>query len=154
LSDIVNDAVTSVRPILDRAGHQLETHLPRETITLDADATRLTQVLTNLLSNAVRYTPNGGRIELTVQTRDRSALITVKDNGFGMSEEVIRHAFDMFYQGDDQRGQRTGGLGIGLTLSRTLIEMHGGSISARSAGPDQGSEFTVTLPLSSDLPAE
>jgi two-component system CheB/CheR fusion protein len=147
LADVVRDAVNAVRPIVDRARHELIVRVPSEPIVLDADALRLTQVLVNLLNNAARYTPEGGRIELGIEREGGSAKIVVRDNGIGMPPEVLRHAFDMFYQGDDSRLPRTAGLGIGLTLAKTLVDMHGGSMDVSSEGPDRGSEFTVRLPI-------
>jgi two-component system CheB/CheR fusion protein len=148
LADIVRDAVAAVRPLIDRAGHELVVKIPSEPIVLEADAARLTQVLANLLNNAARYTMERGRIELSIDRDEGFAVIVVRDNGIGMAQDVQRHVFDMFYQGDDPRMARTGGLGIGLTLAKTLIDMHGGSIGVTSPGTDLGSEFTVRLPIS------
>jgi CheY-like chemotaxis protein len=120
---------------------------------LKADAARLTQVLANLLNNAARYTPNSGLIELTAQREGDQAVIKVKDNGYGIPPQNVPHVFEMFYQGDDPRTARQSGLGIGLTLAKSLMEMHGGTIVAESGGIDRGSVFTLRLPIPAEVPA-
>ncbi|HET8697013.1 MAG TPA: ATP-binding protein, partial [Gammaproteobacteria bacterium] len=155
IGDVVRDAVAAVRSIIERAGHELIVSVPDEDIVVNADATRLAQVLGNLLNNAARYTPKHGRIELRAARERGEAVVTVADNGVGMSEDIRARVFDMFFQGNDPRLVRNAGLGIGLTLARSLVEMHGGSISVESPGPDCGSVFTVRLPVAvaGDLPA-
>jgi CheY-like chemotaxis protein/two-component sensor histidine kinase len=147
LRDVLRDAVASMRPILDRQGHVLRMTLPDEPIELEADSARLTQVFTNLLSNAARYTPTGGRIAIEAGRERGDAVVTVSDNGIGISAPSLARIFEMFYQGDEGRPTRGGGLGIGLTLARSLVEMHGGTITAASAGSNRGSEFKVRLPI-------
>jgi two-component system, chemotaxis family, CheB/CheR fusion protein len=147
LADIVRDAVAAVRPLIDRSGHALSVDTPRERIMLDADAARLTQVLANLLNNSGRYTPSGGKIEVRVRREGNTAAVTVKDNGYGIPESALPHVFEMFYQGADPRSTTQTGLGIGLALAKSLIDMHGGTISAASGGVDLGSEFTLRLPV-------
>jgi signal transduction histidine kinase/CheY-like chemotaxis protein len=147
LADIVRDAVAAVRPVIERAGHELVVDGPREPIVLDADAARLTQVIANLLSNSARYTPNGGRIEVEAGREGNQAVVTVKDNGAGIPASTLPHVFEMFYQGADRRSATQPGLGIGLALARSLVEMHGGTIGAASGGADRGSEFTLRLPV-------
>jgi CheY-like chemotaxis protein len=159
LSDIVRDAVAAVRPLIERSGHQLTLEAPREPIMLDADAARLTQVLANLLNNAARYTPSGGKISIGVRHDGDSVTVSVKDTGYGIPEAALPHVFEMFYQGADPRAATQTGLGIGLALAKSLAEMHGGAIQAASAGIDRGSEFTLRLPAlapaaSDDIPAE
>src|SRR5262249_14787178 len=113
---------------------------------MQVDAARLAQVISNLLTNAARYTPARGSISVRVLREDGDVLIVVSDSGIGMTPGALEHAFDMFYQGPAMRGAVAQGLGIGLTLARRLVEMHGGSLEARSPGVDQGSEFTIRLP--------
>jgi signal transduction histidine kinase/ActR/RegA family two-component response regulator len=147
LGEIVRDAVAAVRPLMDRAGHELVVNVPAEPIVLEADAARLTQVVANLLNNAARYTADRGRIEISVAQENDTARIVVRDNGIGMSKDVLGHVFEMFYQGDDPKLPRTAGLGIGLTLAKTLVDMHGGSIAVESLGENLGSTFIVNLPI-------
>jgi len=152
LRDVVRDAVASVRPMVERQRHELQVTLPDEPIELDADSARLTQVFANLLNNAARYTPEGGRIAIQAAREGQETVITVRDNGIGIPQPILARVFEMFYQGDDTRPSRGGGLGIGLTLARSLVEMHGGTIMASSAGRSRGSEFKVRLPIA-DRPA-
>jgi two-component system CheB/CheR fusion protein len=147
LADIVRDAVAAVQPLIDRSRHELSVDLPRERILLDADAARLTQVLANLLNNAARYTPSGGKIAVRARRDGNHVVVAVQDNGFGMSNGVLQHVFEMFYQGGDPRAARQTGLGIGLALAKSLVEMHGGTISVASGGVNRGSEFTLRLPV-------
>jgi two-component system CheB/CheR fusion protein len=153
IADIVRDAVATVRPLIDRAGHELAVVLPSEPLAVDGDAARLTQVLANLLNNAARYTPTGGRIELAARRDGDSVFISVKDNGYGIADAALPHVFEMFYQGSDARASPQAGLGIGLALAKSLIEMHGGTIDVTSAGVDRGSEFNLRLPASVRLEA-
>ncbi len=147
LRDVVRDAVASVRPIIERQRHELLVKLSEEPIELEADSARLMQVFANLLNNAAHYTPEGGRIAIEAAREGREAVVTVTDNGIGIAAPAIVRIFEMFYQGDEGRPMRGGGLGIGLTLARSLVEMHGGTITAMSAGSDRGSEFKVRLPV-------
>jgi CheY-like chemotaxis protein len=146
LADIVRDAVAAVRPLMERSGHQLDVEASPEPIALEADAARLTQVLANLLNNAARYTPSGGRISIGVRRDGDAVVVCVKDTGYGIAATALPHVFEMFYQGADPRSATQTGLGIGLALAKSLVEMHGGTIRAASAGPDRGSEFTLRLP--------
>jgi two-component system CheB/CheR fusion protein len=146
LADIVRDAVAAVRPLIEQSGHELVIEGPREPVLLDADAARLTQVLANLLNNASRYTPNGGRIEVEAHRDGGHAVVTVRDNGCGIPAGTLPHVFEMFYQGSERRSATQPGLGIGLALAKSLVEKHGGTIGAASGGTDRGSEFTVRLP--------
>ncbi|HET7608210.1 MAG TPA: ATP-binding protein, partial [Gammaproteobacteria bacterium] len=159
LTDVVRDAVAAVRPMIERSGHQLELEAPREPIMLEADPARLTQVLANLLNNAARYTPSGGKISIAVRREGDAVVVSVKDTGYGIPEAALPHVFEMFYQGADPRSATQTGLGIGLALAKSLVEMHGGAIHASSAGVDRGSEFTLRLPAlapvaSDDIPPE
>jgi CheY-like chemotaxis protein len=147
LADVVRDAVATVKPLIERSNHELTVDTGTEAIELDADGARLTQVVANLLNNAARYTPDGGKIDLKLERSGKDAVITVTDNGIGIHGGTIGRIFEMFYQGEDSRLARTAGLGIGLTLAKSLTEMHGGTIRAESPGPERGSRFTVRLPL-------
>jgi PAS domain S-box-containing protein len=146
LSAIVNIAIETSQPLIDYAGHRLTVRLPSESPVLHADAVRLVQVFANLLSNAARYTEPGGRIWVTAHHQNGEVVVAVKDTGIGMLPETLGKIFDLFVQGADSIGTRKGGLGIGLTLVRRIVEMHGGQVHATSDGPGQGSEFVVTLP--------
>jgi two-component system CheB/CheR fusion protein len=150
LEEIVRDAIAAVRPLMDSFGHDLAVSVPEEPIVIDGDATRLAQVLANLLNNAARYTPRGGRVALEVRSVGRIAVVSVTDNGVGITGEALDHVFDMFYQSYDRAGYQDAGMGIGLTLAKALVELHGGTISVHSAGAGCGSEFRVRLPISSE----
>ena len=147
LEDVIGAAVDASRPLIESARHELDVSLPREPLLVEADTVRLAQVFSNLLNNAVRYTDAGGRIGISAHREDGAVIITVRDSGIGITAEALPRVFDMFVQGDarDSRGQS--GLGIGLTLVRSLVEMHGGTVNALSAGTGRGSEFVVRLPL-------
>ena len=147
LADVVASAIETSKPGIESAGHKLEVSLPEEPVVLLADAVRLNQILANLLNNAARYTPPGGRIWLSVQREAGSAVVSVRDSGIGIAPEMLPRVFDMFTQGSIRNRPAQGGLGIGLSLARKLVEMHGGSIEARSGGLGEGSEFLVRLPL-------
>jgi signal transduction histidine kinase len=146
LASVVSGALEICRPALDEAGHRLAVDLPSEPVMLRGDPTRLVQVLCNLLSNAVKYTPRGGRIQLIARRCAAGAEIVVRDNGVGIPREMLAKVFEMFTQVDRSIERTQGGLGIGLTLVKRLVEMHGGSIEAHSAGEGLGSEFVVRLP--------
>jgi signal transduction histidine kinase len=144
---IVANAVENCRPVMDRAGHNLTVEVPKEPIVLNADPVRITQVLQNLLDNAAKYTEPGGQVWLTVTQTNDHVYIQVKDTGFGISSEKLPQVFETFTEvGRSQDGTQHG-LGVGLSIVRTLVELHGGQIDAASAGLGQGSEFTVKLPL-------
>ncbi|MES1157754.1 MAG: response regulator [Haliangium ochraceum] len=146
LQDVIEQAVLTSRPAIDEAGHQLAIELPPEAVHLHGDSVRLTQVISNLLNNAARYTDPGGSVRLRCNlTEDRSAVeIHVIDNGKGISADLLPKVFEMFVQAHDAR---TGGLGLGLSLVQTLVNLHGGKVKAVSAGTGSGSHFTVTLPI-------
>lgn len=146
LALIVTNAIEVSRPLIESENHQLTVTLPAEPVYLDADLTRLAQVLQNLLNNAARYTPPGGKIELRAEFDGQQVVIRVTDTGIGIPRHMLSHVFDMFTQVDRSIERSTGGLGIGLTLVQRLVELHGGNVEARSNGPDQGSEFIVRLP--------
>lgn len=147
LARVVDSAVESSRPLIQQCGHELTVSLPPQPLHLDADPVRLAQVFMNLLNNAAKYTRRGGHIWLTAEQEGSDALISVRDNGIGIPGDMLARIFDMFTQVDRSLERSQGGLGIGLTLVRRLLDLHDGSIEAHSKGPDAGSEFVVRLPL-------
>jgi PAS domain S-box-containing protein len=152
LAEILHGAVESSRPLLERQRQELTLSLPAEPVFLEADLVRLTQAFMNLLDNAAKYTPAGGRIALVAERQAGEAVVSVKDTGIGIPPEKLDHLFDMFYQVDRSLERSHGGLGIGLTLVKRLVEMHGGTVEARSQGSDRGSEFVVRLPVLAEEP--
>jgi len=154
-------AVEAVQPMIDDRKHHLTVKMPEEDVWLNADAARLSQSLTNLLHNAAKYTDPGGQVELIIEESGKEVQFRVRDNGPGISREMLKKVFDLFTQAEQTLDRSHGGLGIGLTLVRTLVELHGGSVTAFSEGPGHGCEFVVKLPLpdkpppkSSSKPAE
>ena len=147
LRDVVERAVESVRPLIKRRRHELSVSSPLEPIFLNAGPNRMEQVLVNLLTNAAKYTDEGGRIWLTVQREGNEAVLRVRDTGIGIAPNLLPHIFDLFTQADRSLDRSEGGLGIGLTLVKSLVEMHGGKAEANSEGLGQGSEFSVRLPV-------
>jgi signal transduction histidine kinase len=141
--------VLASRPIIDSRHQRLSVDLPREEVWLSADPDRLEQILSNLLTNAAKYTDPGGQLWLSAEVEGETAVLRVRDTGVGISPELLPDVFDLFTQGPRAADRSQGGLGIGLTLVRRLVELHGGSVEAHSAGPGQGSEFVVRMPLSS-----
>lgn len=142
----VAHAIETTRPFIEARRHELEVSLPAEPVWLEADPTRLEQILINLLNNAAKYTEPGGHIWLTAEREGDEGVLRVRDSGVGISPELVRRVFDLFMQGDRSPDRSQGGLGIGLTLVRSLAEMHGGGVQVCSAGLGQGSEFAVRLP--------
>ncbi len=153
LAPVVESAVDSCRPLIEARKHALEIQLPAEPLRIEGDPTRLSQILVNLLNNAAKYTPEGGTILLSADREGRQVAIRVRDTGLGIPAELLPRIFDLFTQGDRSPERVEGGLGIGLALVRRLVEMHGGSVEAYSAGLGCGSELAVRLPLL-DLPRE
>jgi CheY-like chemotaxis protein/two-component sensor histidine kinase len=149
LATIVRNAVETSHPFVQAGGHRLDLSLPGEALWLEGDPVRLTQVLGNLLNNAAKYTDDGGTIGLSARREGDTAVISVRDNGCGISAAGLERIFEMFSREVHARQRSQGGLGIGLTLSRRLVEMHGGTVEARSEGEGRGSEFIVRLPLAS-----
>lgn len=148
LSAILRTAVEAARPLIDEAGHDFSAELPRQPVWIDADPHRLAQVFSNLLANAAKFTPRGGRIWLSCETQGDRITISVRDTGRGIPGDKQAQIFDMFYQVDDRPLEREqGGLGLGLTLVKSIVELHQGTIEVRSDGADRGSEFQVQLPL-------
>jgi PAS domain S-box-containing protein len=148
LSEIVANAVEASRPLLEKRRHELTVATPPRPIRLDVDPTRLAQVLSNLLNNAAKYMDHGGRVWLTASQQGGDVVISVRDTGIGIRREMLPRVFDMFMQGEPGSARSEGGLGIGLTLVRRLVELHGGTVEARSDGPGKGSEFLVRIPAS------
>jgi PAS domain S-box-containing protein len=153
LPAVIEHALEIAQPRIAEHGHSFSLSLPPEPLQVDGDLTRLAQVFSNLLINAAKYTPDGGRLRLTMEAVGEEVEVRVSDNGIGISPEQMPHLFEMFTQGDSPSGPSQGGMGIGLSLARGLVEMHGGRISARSAGPGLGSEFVVRLPLAESATA-
>jgi PAS domain S-box-containing protein len=147
LAAVVARAVEISRPLIDAHKHHLEVSLPEQAVRVEGDLNRLTQVLSNLLNNAAKYTEKGGGIKLTVEPSGGEAVLRVRDTGVGIPTDMQSHIFEMFAQVQNSVRLSEGGLGIGLTLVRKLVEMHGGSVAAHSEGPGHGSEFVVQLPL-------
>jgi signal transduction histidine kinase len=155
LAEVLSMAVETSMPAIEAGRHELAVSLPEETLMLDADKVRLTQVFGNMLNNAAKYTDRGGRIWVGAWREGGEVVVSVRDTGIGIAPEQLPQVFEMFAQAhrDSARGQS--GLGIGLTMVKRLIELHGGSVEARSEGPGKGSEFIVRLPLAQapSLPA-
>ncbi len=145
---VIQTAVETSRPLIEAGKHQLRVRLPSMgTLMVDADVTRLCQIVANLLNNAAKYTPDGGRIDVDAREQDRYAVIAVRDSGVGIPAELLPQVFDMFTQIDRTLARSQGGLGIGLALVKRLVEMHDGVVTAHSDGTGQGCRFTVRLPL-------
>ena len=147
VDSFVNAAIETARPNIEGKSHELVVRYAPRTFHVDGDATRLAQVIANLLNNAAKFTPANGRIELSMRAEGPRAIISVRDNGIGIPSADLSRIFDMFVQLDASKTQAAAGLGLGLALARSLISLHGGEIKALSAGPGQGSEFAVHLPL-------
>jgi signal transduction histidine kinase/ActR/RegA family two-component response regulator len=147
LSAVIRDAVETARPHIDAWGHELDVHLPQDPVYLDADPVRLAQVLSNLLNNAAKYTERGGRISVFAEQRNGTVDLAVRDTGIGIPPESLTSIFEMFAQVQGSLERSHGGLGIGLTLVKRLVDMHGGRVEARSGGAGKGAEFVVHLPV-------
>ncbi len=150
LAQVVDAAVEAARPLLEGRNHQLRVTLPPERVILHADPLRLSQVLSNLLTNAAKYTDPGGRIEVTAAAQGGTLTLSVKDDGMGIAPNSLTHIFEMFSQLEGNSTRSDGGLGIGLALVKGVIELHAGTIEARSDGPGRGSEFTFRIPIPAD----
>jgi PAS domain S-box-containing protein len=153
LAGVVGQALETARPLIDSKGHQVAVKLPEQPVFLQGDSVRLAQVLLNLLDNAAKYTPDGGSIEVEASVAGPVVEIQVRDSGIGIPAELLPQVFDLFQQGERTLDRSQGGLGIGLTLVKQLVEMHGGVLEAFSAGAGQGSTFTVCLPVLAEAPA-
>jgi two-component system CheB/CheR fusion protein len=147
LVPILHSAIETARPLIEEKKHRLSVHFDAEPMRVHGDVTRLEQVFVNLLINAAKYTEAGGRISLSADRDDCHVLVRIRDTGVGMTPEFLGRSFELFAQGDRSPARTEGGLGIGLTLVKSLVELHGGTVSASSGGPGRGSEFAVRLPL-------
>jgi CheY-like chemotaxis protein/nitrogen-specific signal transduction histidine kinase len=147
LGEVLSDAVETVKPHMESAGHELVVLLPDPSLSVEADRTRLAQAFVNLLHNAAKYTDPGGRIEVVVNVEKGQATVTIRDNGIGIAPEHLENVFEMFSQVESALSRSRGGLGIGLSLTQRLVQMHGGSVKASSEGLGKGSRFQVQLPL-------
>ncbi len=151
VSVIVSSAVETARPLIEAKQHALTVSLPGEHLFVNGDLTRLAQVVSNLLTNAAKYTPPNGKIEVAAERDGEYVLLRVRDNGVGIPNEMLARIFEMFAQVDSSLERTVGGLGIGLTLARTLVELHAGTIEAESAGAGRGAEFIVRLPAAPEI---
>jgi len=149
LAAVLKSAIETSQPLIESARHRLSVTLPPEPVVLDADPVRLAQVFSNLLNNSAKYSEEKGQIWVTVVREPHTAVVSVRDAGIGLAKAMLPRVFDMFTQIDSAGGRSRGGLGIGLTLVKNLVRMHGGQVTAASEGPGKGCEFTVRLPLSS-----
>lgn len=147
IATVLENAVETSRPLIDNGRHELTVNVPAEPLWISGDATRLAQVVANLLNNAAKYTPQGGHIWLSAAREGEQAVIRVRDSGVGIPPAMLTHVFEMFTQVDRHLERSQGGLGIGLTLVKRMVEMHAGTVEARSDGQDKGSEFIIRLPL-------
>jgi signal transduction histidine kinase len=152
LSSVIASAVDTIRPLIDAAGHRLVIHLPRDPVYLEADPIRLAQVFANLLNNAAKYTPEGGRIDLRAERRGDTVSVAVRDSGVGIPPDALRSVFEMFARLAQPGRIAQEGLGVGLTLAQRLVSLHGGRIEAASEGAGRGSTFTVHLATAPDVP--
>lgn len=150
LSTVVARAAEIAQPLIEALGHRLEIDLPAESLPIDGDPVRLEQVIGNLLTNAAKYTEASGHISVSARRERGEVVLGVRDDGIGISPDVLPHVFELFVQGDSSAARSQGGLGVGLTLVKNLVELHGGTVHAHSAGLGKGSEFTLRLPV---LPA-
>jgi CheY-like chemotaxis protein len=152
LAGAVGRALEIASYLIEQRGHRVFVDVPTG-LHVDADESRLVQIITNLVTNAARYTPPGGSLEIIAEERDGQARLQVSDSGIGMDRELLAHVFELFVQGKRGSDRVEGGLGIGLALVKNLVTLHGGTVTATSAGPGAGSTLTVSLPLASELPA-
>jgi CheY-like chemotaxis protein/two-component sensor histidine kinase len=146
MADLVVRAIEMASPLIEQRRHVLSVDVPRRGLRVEADPTRLAQVISNLLTNAAKYTAPGGRIRVSAHRTTGEVVLRVRDSGVGITRDVLPHVFDLFVQGRQSIDRSQGGLGLGLTIVRSLVEGHGGSVQARSGGPGCGSEFIVRLP--------
>jgi len=146
LEEMISSAVELARPVIDARDHQLRIVLSEQSLWVDADRIRLPQLLANLLNNAAKYTAEGGRIVLRVDAEGEQAVIRVSDNGIGMTPEALANAFELFAQAASAEHSAPGGLGVGLSLARSIAELHGGVLTAHSEGPGRGTELALRLP--------
>jgi signal transduction histidine kinase len=151
LADIIARALEESRPLIDARGHELTVRHPERPIRLEADAGRLVQVVVNLLTNSAKYTDEGGHVWLTAEQQGSEVVLRVRDNGIGIAPAMLSRVFDLYAQSERAVTTLQGGLGIGLKLVRSLVEMHGGTVQVFSEGPGRGSEFVVRLPVINEV---
>jgi CheY-like chemotaxis protein len=147
IAEIVAQALETAAPLLEQKSHRLRIDVPPHGLVVHGDPARLAQVVANLLSNAAKYTPSEGSVEIQARAEEGQAVITVRDNGVGIPRHLLPSIFDSFVQGPRSRDRSEGGLGLGLAIVKTLVELHGGSVGARSDGAGGGAELTVRMPL-------
>src|SRR4029450_13763661 len=147
VATVVEQAVEATQDLCERTAQTLAARPPPDAVYLDADPTRLTQIISNLLVNACKFSTGSGRVDLTVERDGMEAVIRVRDSGIGIAAEDLPNVFDMFMQVDTSRARSPSGLGIGLTLVKRLVELHGGTVQAESRGIGEGSEFVIRLPI-------
>ena len=148
MQDVIEHALEGARPLIAARRQSVTFDPPPQPLQVDGDPVRLTQVIGNLLSNAAKFSPDGARIHVSGGARLAGLVqIGVRDEGVGIDAQILPHVFDLFVQGDQSLDRSQGGLGIGLTVAKRLVELHGGRIEVTSAGPGRGSEFTIMLPL-------
>ena len=152
LHDVVRAALEVASPLIEERAHRLVVEVPPRGLPIQGDVARLTQVVANLLTNAAKYTPSRGCIRLRAALEDEMVVLRVQDDGMGISADVLPRIFDLFVQGRQTLERSLGGLGLGLTIVRSLVEQHGGTVTAHSAGPNRGSEFVVQLPRAKPEP--
>ena len=146
MTPVMDSAAATVKPLIEERKHTLHVSIDRGNLWVNADPTRLEQVIVNLLNNAAKYSENEGQVWLTAGNEGKDVVISVKDQGVGIVPEKLPQMFELFAQGDRSLARSEGGLGIGLTVVKKLVEMHGGRVTAESEGPGKGSEFTIRLP--------
>src|SRR5208283_5809261 len=147
LATVIQEALQMSEPLIQAGKHKISISLDHQPLIVDGDPVRLTQVFANLLNNAAKYTPSGGQIEILTKRDGDRASVSVRDNGIGIKADVLPEVFDLFTQSSRALSHAQGGIGVGLALVRSLVEMHGGQVEARSEGVGCGSEFLVRLPL-------
>jgi len=147
LANVITGALEMTEPVREKRSRPIDVHLPGDPVYVSGDATRLTQMLSNLLTNALRHTPTNGRVALRVERAGRTAEISVEDSGSGIAAELLPRMFEIFVQGRQRKDRRAGGLGLGLAIVKALVELHGGTVSALSKGVNRGSTFVVRLPI-------
>jgi PAS domain S-box-containing protein len=147
LADVVRHAVEAARPLMERRRHRVDVFVPSAPVVVAGDPERLEQVFVNLVNNAAKYTPEGGHVWVKLTTEGGEAVVRVEDDGIGIATDLLPRIFELFTQGPPSSGEAPAGLGIGLSLVRELVALHGGSVQVTSNGPGKGSEFTVRLPL-------
>src|SRR5262249_6203965 len=146
MSEVVAKAIEMASPLLEQRRHELTVVVPPVGLRIEVDLDRLAQVISNLLSNAAKYTPTGGHVRVAAAEEGDQVVVRIRDDGIGIAPEMLGRMFDLFVQGERTIDRAEGGLGIGLTLVRSLTELHGGTVQALSDGPGRGSEFVVRLP--------